>query len=164
VSEGSSGPTGVVFYLATYAFTNLGAFFAVMAISNRTGSDEISSYAAMGRRAPVAAAVLLFCLLSLTGLPPTAGFFAKVFVFNAAVQADLVWLAVVGVLNTVVSAFYYLGVARQMYLTDAEGQPSLKVSLPAQGVLALAAGGVGAFFIVPWVLIDAAQRAVNVFA
>jgi NADH-quinone oxidoreductase subunit N len=163
-ADGSAGPTGVVFYLATYAFTNLGAFFAVMAISNRTGSDEIADYAGMGRRAPVPSFVLLVCLLSLTGLPPTAGFFAKVFVFNAAIQADLVWLVVVGVLNTVVSAFYYLGIARQMYLTDGEGQPALRLPALPQGVLVLAGAGVIAFSIVPWVLIDAAERAVNVFA
>jgi NADH-quinone oxidoreductase subunit N len=163
-ADGSTGPTGVVFYLATYAITNLGAFFAVMAISNKTGSDEIEDYAGMGRRAPIPALVLLICLLSLTGLPPTAGFFAKLFVFNAAVQADLVWLVVIGVLNTVVSAFYYLGVARQMYLSDAEAQPALKLPPIPQGVLLLAGGAVVAFSIVPWILIDAAERAVNVFA
>jgi NADH-quinone oxidoreductase subunit N len=92
VGEGGTrlGASGVVFFLATYAFTNLGAFIAVMAISNRTGSDEIRDYAGMGRRAPVPAAVLLFCLLSLTGFPPTAGLIAKIYIFNAAVQADLV--------------------------------------------------------------------------
>ena len=94
-----------------------------MAISNRTNSDEIADYAGMGRRAPVPAAVLLFCLLSLTGLPPTAGFIAKVYIFNAAVQADLVWLVIVAVLNTAISAFYYLGVARQMYMGTADDAP-----------------------------------------
>jgi NADH-quinone oxidoreductase subunit N len=108
--------------------------------------------------------VLLVCLLSLTGLPPTAGFFAKIFVFNAAIQADLVWLVVIGVLNTVVAAFYYLSIARQMYLTDGAGQPALRLPALPQGVLVLAATGVVAFSIVPWVLIDAAERAVNVFA
>jgi NADH-quinone oxidoreductase subunit N len=100
------GASGVVFFLATYAFTNLGAFFAVMAISARTDSDEIADYAGMVRRAPLPAIVLTVCLLSLTGLPPTAGFFAKLYIFNAAVQADLVWLVVIAVVNTVVSAFY----------------------------------------------------------
>src|SRR4029079_8930280 len=83
--ESQLGASGVVFFLATYAFTNLGAFFAVMAISNRTGSDEIEDYAGLGRQAPVPAAVLAFCLLSLTRLPPTAGFWAKLYIFNAAV-------------------------------------------------------------------------------
>ncbi len=157
------GASGVVFFLATYAFTNLGAFIAVMAISNRTGSDEISSYAGMGRRAPIPAAVLLFCLLSLTGLPPTAGFVAKLYIFNAGVQADLVWLVIIAVLNTAVSAFYYLGVARQMYLGTAEGPPLLRPSLATEGILVVAAMGVLTFGVYPIPLIDAAQRAVNVF-
>ena len=159
-----AGASAVVFFLAAYAFTNLGAFFAIMAISNRTGSDEIADYAGMGRLAPVPAAVLLFCLLSLTGLPPTAGFFAKLYIFNAAVRADLVWLVIVGVLNTAVSAFYYLGVARQMYLTDAGGQPELRTPVYAQVLPVLAALGVLTFSVYPIVLIEAAQRAVNVFA
>jgi len=157
------GASGVVFFLATYAFTNLGAFFAVMAISNRTNSDEIKDYAGMGRRAPIPAAVLLFCLLSLTGLPPTAGFIAKIYVFNAAVQADLVWLVIIAVLNTAVSAFYYLGVARQMYLGTAEESPEVRSPLLTQALLVLAAAGVFVFGVYPSPLIDAAQRAVNVF-
>jgi NADH-quinone oxidoreductase subunit N len=158
------GASGVVFFLSTYAFTNLGAFLAVMAIGQRTGSDDIADYAGMGRRAPVPAAVLLFCLLSLTGLPPTAGFIAKVYILNAAVQADLVWLVIIAVLNTAVSAFYYLGVARQMYLGTAEGEPALRSPLLTEGVLVLAALGVLTFGVYPIPLIDAAQRAVNVFA
>lgn len=165
-TDGASqlGASGVVFFLATYAFTNLGAFFAIMAISRRTNSDEIDDYRGMGRRAPIPAAVLAVCLLSLTGLPPTAGFFAKLYVFNAAVQADLVWLVLIGVLNTVLSAFYYLGVARQMYLTTADDEPEISTSLVSRGLLVAAAAGVLAFGVYPMPLIDAAQRAVNVFA
>jgi NADH-quinone oxidoreductase subunit N len=158
------GASGVVFFLATYAFTNLGAFFAVMAISNRTRSDEIADYAGMGRRAPIAAAVLTFCLLSLTGLPPTAGFWAKLYIFNAAVQADLVWLVIIAVLNTVVSAFYYLGVARQMYVGEARTQEPVTSSPAMQAMLIAAAAGVAVFFVYPYPLIEAAQRAVNGFA
>ncbi|HET6615584.1 MAG TPA: NADH-quinone oxidoreductase subunit N, partial [Dehalococcoidia bacterium] len=158
------GASGVVFFLATYAFTNLGAFFAVLAIANRTGSDEMEDYAGMGRRAPLAAVVLTFCLLSLTGLPPTAGFIAKLYIFNAAVQADLVWLVVIAVLNTAISAFYYLGVVAQMYLTDGEGRPEVSVTPVMQGVLVTAALGVFAFGVYPIPLIEAAQRATNVFA
>ncbi len=158
------GAAGVVFFLATYAFTNLGAFFAVMAISNRTNSDEIADYAGMGRRAPIPAAVLLFCLLSLTGLPPTAGFIAKIYIFNAAVQADLVWLVVIAVLNTVASAFYYMGVGRTMYMGTAEGESTISSPLITQGLLVAAGAGVLIFGIYPIPLIDAAQRAANVFA
>ena len=158
------GASGVVFFLATYAFTNLGAFFAVMVIGLRTGSDEIEDYAGMGRRAPIPALVLTLCLVSLTGLPPTAGFIAKLYIFNAAVQADLVWLVIVAVLNTVVSAFYYLGIARQMYTGEADGKPALSYTPVSQALLLVAAAGVFAFGVYPIPLIEAAQRAVNVFA
>jgi|CXWL01.1.fsa_nt_gi NADH-quinone oxidoreductase subunit N len=158
------GVSGVVFFLATYAFTNLGAFFAVMAISNKTNSDEIVDYAGMGRRAPIPAFVLLFCLLSLTGLPPTAGFIAKIYIFNAAVQADLVWLVIVAALNTIVSAFYYMGIARQMYLSEADGEPEIRTPMLSQAILLLAALGVVGVGVYPIPLIEAAQRAANVFA
>lgn len=160
----AAGASAVVFYIAAYAFTNLGAFFAIMAIHNRINSDEIADYAGMGRRAPVAAAVLLFCLLSLTGLPPTAGFWAKLFVFNAAINADLVWLVLIGTLNTVVSAFYYLNVGRVMYVSEAEGETAIRTPMLAQGILVTAAAGVAVFSLAPMILIDAAERAVNVFA
>jgi NADH-quinone oxidoreductase subunit N len=158
------GASGVVFFLATYAFTNLGAFFAIMAISNQTNSDEIADYAGMGRRAPIPAAVLLFCLLSLTGLPPTAGFIAKIYIFNAAVQADLVWLVIIAVLNTAVSAFYYMGVARRMYVGTADGESAISTPPFQQAILVAAALGVVTFGVYPIPLIEAAQRAVNVFA
>ncbi len=161
---GQFGASGVLFYVATYAFTNLGAFFAVMAISNRTGSDEIRDYAGIARRAPIAAAVLTFCLLSLTGLPPTAGFWAKMYIFNAGIGADLVWLVVIAVLNTVISAFYYLSIARQMYLGESENDEPIVSPATTQAMLLACAAGVAAVFVYPFPLIEAAQRAVNVFA
>jgi NADH-quinone oxidoreductase subunit N len=165
-SDGESqlGASAVVFFLATYAFTNLGAFFAVMAIANRTDSDEIEDYAGMGRRSPIPALVLTLCLLSLTGLPPGAGFWAKMYIFNAGIQADLVWLVVIAVLNTVVSAFYYLRVAQQMYLSEPVSGERLRTPALTEGVLLAAAAGVAAVFIYPFPLIEAAQRAVNGFA
>lgn len=169
VSASSDGDTqigaaGVVFFLATYAFTNLGAFFAVMAISSRTGSDELEDYAGIGWRTPVASGVLVICLLSLTGLPPTAGFWAKLYIFNAAVQADLVWLVAIAVLNTVLSAFYYLGIARQLFAGAEDKRPAMSVGLATQGVLLASAAGVLAISVYPFPLIEAAQRAANVFA
>lgn len=157
------GASGVVFFLATYAYTNLGAFFAVIAISNHTHSDEIADYAGIARRAPVAAIVLTFCLLSLTGLPPTAGFWAKLYIFNAGVRADLAWLVVIAVLNTVLSAFYYMGVARQMYLGGSDNDVPIGTPMATQGLLVAAATGVAVFFVFPFPLIDAAQRAVGGF-
>ena len=90
------GPSSVLFYLVAYAATNLAAFFAIIAITNKTGSDDIDSFAGMGRRAPVIAAILTFAMLSLIGIPPTAGFMGKLYIFSAAIRSDLVWLAVAG--------------------------------------------------------------------
>jgi NADH-quinone oxidoreductase subunit N len=158
------GASGVALFAATYVFTNLGAFFAVVAISNRTGSDEIRDYAGMGRRAPLLAAVLAFCLISLTGIPPTAGFVAKVYIFNAAVRSDLVWLVIVGVLNTAVSAYYYLRIVGHMYFSPAEAEGDIRPDPFLATAIAAAGIGVLALGIVPTPLIDAAQRAVSALA
>jgi len=158
------GTSSVVFFLGTYAFTNLGAFVAVIAISGKVGSDEISHYAGIAKRSPWLALGLAACLISLTGIPPAAGFWAKVYVFNSAVEADLVWLAIVGVLNSVVSAYYYLRVVLNMYTvepaTDEAFQPS-----PYLGVaLAAAVIGLVAVGLYPDALLDASESAVRVLA
>jgi len=161
--EFTLGASAVLLFVAAYAFTNLGAFVAVIAISQRIGSDRIADYAGMWRRSPLLALALAFCLVSLTGIPPTAGFWAKLYVFNAGIQADLTWLVIVGVLNSVVSAFYYLGVVRQMFLGDAEG-PAFRPSPALAAALAITAAGVLVFGILPTPLVDAAREAVEVFA
>jgi NADH-quinone oxidoreductase subunit N len=158
------GASGVALFAATYVFTNLGAFFAVHAIVSRTGSSEIRDFAGMGRRAPLLAAVLAFCLISLTGIPPTAGFIAKIYIFNAAVQSDLVWLVIVGVLNTAVSAYYYLRIVGHMYFSPAPQEGDIRPD-PLLGVaIASASLGVLVLGIVPSPLIDAAQRAATALA
>ena len=157
------GASGVTFFLAGYVFTNLGAFFAVLAISQRLGSDAIADYAGMGRRAPLLAAVLALCFISLTGIPPTVGFVAKVYIFNAAVQSDLVWLAIVGVLNTTVSAYYYLRVVRHMYLAPAPAEGDITPGPWLGTALAVTGVGVVAVFFASTLLIDAAERAVSIF-
>jgi NADH-quinone oxidoreductase subunit N len=158
------GASGVVFFLASYAFTNLGAFIAIIAISNHTGSDEITSYAGMARRSPLLALGLTLCLISLTGIPPTAGFIAKVYIFDAAVQSDLVWLVIVGVLNSVVSAYYYLRVVLQMYAEEPASEEPVPAG-PALG-LALAIAVVGVLFIgiLPAFLLEASESAAKVFS
>ncbi len=158
------GASGVVFFLGAYAFSNLGAFIAIIAISNRTGSDEISSYAGMYRRSPLMALGLTLCLISLTGIPPTAGFIAKFYIFDTAVQSDLVWLVIIAVLNSVVSAYYYVRVVLQMYAAEpVSEQPVL--ATPALGLaMAIAAGGVLFIGILPSFLLHASEAAAKVFS
>lgn len=116
------GISSVVFYLAVYIVTNLAAFGVVAAFGRISGSDEIADYAAMSRRAPGLALAMMVALLSLAGMPPLGGFVAKVFVFAAAVNANLVWLAVIGVLNSIVGLYYYLIVLKVIYLYRSEDE------------------------------------------
>ena len=118
----SLGVAAAVFYLLAYVITNLAAFGAVAAFSRISGSDEISDYAALSRRAPGLSLVMLVAFLSLAGMPPLGGFVAKVFVFAAAVKSNLVWLAMVGVLNSIVGLYYYLIVLKVVYLYRSEDE------------------------------------------
>jgi len=110
------GLAAVVYYLAAYAAMNLGAFAVVIWLENRGTGREVKDYVGLARRAPLAALALVVCFLSLIGIPPTAGFFGKLYLFLAAVGEGQTWLAVVMVLNSAVSVGYYYGVVRNMYL------------------------------------------------
>ena len=163
VAAGSTiGPSGVLFFLGTYAATNLGAFIAVHAVSERLGSENISDFAGLPKRSPLLAAVLSLCLLSLTGIPPTAGFIAKVYVFNGAIQTGHDWLVIlvaVAVLNTAISAFYYLRWLRTMWIDEPEDDSRFEPAPAVRGVLVAAAIGVLFFGLWPAPLIEAARSA-----
>jgi len=128
------GQSTVLFFLASYALTNMGAFIAIIAISNKINSDLIEDYTGMGKRAPLVALALTLCLISLIGMPPAAGFMAKFYIFSAAVQNSLLWLVVVAVINSVISAYYYLRVVKVMWL----GKTVSEEKVPSSGALRLA--------------------------
>ena len=155
------GPSSVLFYLGAYAATNLAAFFAIIAISNKTGSDQIDDFAGMGRRAPYLAFALSLALVSLIGVPPTGIFIAKVYIFSAAVNSDLLWLALVGVVNSVLSAYYYLRVIRVMYLSPGASEERVPSSLAFRTALGVSVLGVLVIGIVPGPLLRFAEVAVN---
>ena len=155
------GPETVLFYLSGYAVTNLAAFFAVIAIADRTGSETVASFSGMGRRAPWLAAAMTVALLSLTGIPPTVGFMAKLFVFGAAVKADLAWLVALGAINSVVSAYYYLRVVRVMYLGEPSESEQPSRVIPLDLSVAVTALAVVALGLWPQPLFRAAERAVE---
>ena len=106
---------------------NVGAFAVASVIERRDEySTTLRDYAGLGQREPLLAAAMTVFMLSLTGIPPLVGFWGKLFVFRAAVEAGMSWLAVVGVINSVISAFFYLGVVVQMYMRPpAEYAPSV---------------------------------------
>jgi NADH-quinone oxidoreductase subunit N len=116
------GIASVVFYLVVYVVTNLAAFGIVAAFGRISGSDQIADYAALSRRSPTLALIMLVTFLSLAGMPPLGGFVAKFFVFAAAVKAGLVWLAIIGVLNAIVGLYYYLVVLKVVYLYRSEDE------------------------------------------
>jgi len=156
------GASSVLFFLGSYALTNLGAFIVVIAISARTGSDEIADYAGLFRRSPYLAGALGFALISLTGIPPTAGFVAKIYIFNAAVEADLIWLVVVAVLNSVVSAFYYLRIASLMFTREPATEESVPTSNALKLALMVSTAGILFVGVIPSPLLNAAKDAAAV--
>ncbi|MBI4499213.1 MAG: NADH-quinone oxidoreductase subunit N [Chloroflexi bacterium] len=157
-----SGSAGLLFYLVAYALTNLAAFLAIILISRQLNSDLIPDYTGLYRRAPALALVLGLCMLSLTGIPPTAGFWAKVYLFGAAVESGLAWLALVGVINSVVSAYYYIGVVRAMFLGAPASEEPLAVPVGLRSVGVLVALVVLAIGVYPPPFLDAAVAAARV--
>ncbi len=126
VSANATGKGAILFYLLVYAVTNLGAFGIIALLESRERpNDQVSDYAGLWTDHPMLALLMTFFLLSLGGFPPFGGFIAKWYVFSAAIQAGYVWLAIIGVLTSVVSVFFYLRVVVMMYMTPPEAQPSL---------------------------------------
>ena len=161
-AEGITGPSGVLFYLSGYAITNLAAFSAVIAISNRINSDMIDSFAGMSRRAPFLAGVLAFSMISLIGVPPTVGFMSKIYIFGAAVDTNLEWLAVTGMVNSVISAYYYLRVVKVMYLQQSTDEAPVGSGFPMKLAVFGTMAGTAFFGIYPTPLINLARSAVDV--
>jgi NADH-quinone oxidoreductase subunit N len=126
-----TGTTAVLFYIATYCLMNLGAFLVVIAVAEQSEGDEtIGAFAGLGSRSPVLAICMAIFLLSLTGLPPFAGFVGKFYLFASLLRAGGSWnwvLAVVGVVNSVVSLFYYARVLKAMYLASPQRSDSITV-------------------------------------
>jgi NADH-quinone oxidoreductase subunit N len=158
------GESGVLFFLSSYAVTNLGAFIAVIAISNKLDSDEIADYSGMGKRAPVLALALTLCLISLIGMPPAAGFMAKFYIFSGAVQNGLLWLVIIAVLNSVISAYYYLRVVKVMWFGEAASEEKVPSSGAPRLALLVCCLGVLVLGIVPGAVMHLAEAASHLFA
>ncbi|MGH7276399.1 MAG: NADH-quinone oxidoreductase subunit N [Candidatus Rokuibacteriota bacterium] len=162
VAGGSAGAGAVLFYLLTYAFTTVGTF-GVITLCERARAEavEVGDYAGLGRRHPVLAAALALFLLSLIGIPPLAGFVGKFYLFGAAVRSGYLWLAVIGVLNSAVAAYYYLRVVVYMYMREPDGAATTRVPSFAGGLaLAVALVGIVLLGVMPAPFFDLAQAAV----
>ena len=154
------GIGAMLFYCVAYAAANLAAFAVVIVFSTSTGLTDISSFAGLSKRAPLCALALAIALLSLGGLPLMAGFMAKFYVFLYAVQAGLVWLVAIGVVNSVVSLYYYLRVVGTVYVS--EGDPGEIRVAPSAGVaMAVCVAGVLVLGLYPDPIMQAAQYAAS---
>ena len=132
------GVASTVFYLIAYILTNLLAFGIVGIVGHVTGSDDISAYNGLGRRNATLSLAALVAFLSLAGMPPFGGFVAKFFVFAAAIQNGWIWLAVVGVLNSIIGLYYYLNILKYIYLFRMENQDEDKHPIPVSRPAAIA--------------------------
>ena len=137
-----------MFYLAGYAFMNIGAFAAVSVLTGKGEKyQNIDDFKGLGRKQPLAAAMFTIFLLSLIGVPLTGGFFGKFYIFKAALESKLIWLSILGLLNSAVGAYYYLRILVVMYMHEpgeaAESadplSPGMRIALllPALGTLFL---------------------------
>jgi NADH-quinone oxidoreductase subunit N len=153
------GATAAIFYAAAYAAMNVGAFAVV---SHFSGDGEryvsIDDYAGLGRRSPVLAATLTVFMLSLIGIPLTGGFLAKFYVFSAALNSDLVWLTIIGVVNSAIAAYYYLRLIVVMYMSEGDDSVTLTPVPVAVAVSLLVAAGLTIYLgVFPGKVLDLAR-------
>ena len=147
IAANAAGKSAILFYLAAYAITNLGAFGVIALLGTRErANDDLRDYAGLWYTHPVIATLMTFFLLSLGGFPPTAGFIAKWYVFSAAVGAGYYGLAIIGVLSSVVSVFFYLRIVVMMYMTERDGTP-VPAPVTGMGMAALVLAVIAIFYL-----------------
>jgi NADH-quinone oxidoreductase subunit N len=158
------GEDAILFYLLTYLFANLGAFAVVIAVSNLIRSDEIDDYSGLNRRSPFLAFAMLVFLLSLAGVPPLAGFIGKLYIFLAAIKQELYTLIIVGLVNIVISMYYYLIIVKKMYINEPTDRSPLTVSPSMQAVIYVGLAGTLVLGIYPKPFIEWAVAATLMFS
>ena len=148
------GTEGVMMYSFVYVAMNLGAFAVAQAVGQSEGSYSLDSFNGLSRRSLGLSLSMMFCLLSLAGIPPLAGFMGKLYIFSAAVESGHWWLAVFGVVNSVASAYFYFRVAHRMFFRAPNGEPEpLEIGPYVYGGIAVAVVGVLLFGVHPEPLI-----------
>ena len=152
------GQQGILFYLVSYAFTNLGAF-GILSILERDSGENLTyeEYAGLGTRKPVIAALLSAFMFSLTGIPPFAGFIGKYYLFTSAVQSHMTWLAILGVVTSLMSAYYYLRVVVYMYFREAKDNAEIHVPGLALCSIVISAAGIIVLGILPSLILNVTQ-------
>ena len=163
VAANATGTSGILFYMLSYAFMNIGAF-AVIVLVGKQGEPNgtVMDFAGLGVKRPLLAATMALFLFSLAGMPPTAGFIGKFYLFSGAVQEGYIWLAIIGVLNSAASVYYYLRVIVYMYFKPGEQEFDwFTVSAPVALALVVSAAGSLIPGIIPSYILQFAQQAVK---
>jgi len=154
----ASGVAMVLFYLVAYVFGNMGAFLVVEAVARSEGSEATAAFRGLAQRSPLLALAMLLFLLSLGGIPFVAGFWAKLYVFWAAAEVGLYWLVLLGAVLTVVALFYYLLVAKRMYIEPPERPGRVPLAAALAAAILLCVAGVVALGVYPKPVVMAAFR------
>ena len=163
---GGEAFASLLFYVTTYALTNVGAFGVLGVVEAQVGGDQIKDFAGLSRRAPVLAGCMMVFLLSLAGIPPLAGFFGKFYLFAAALTNDahnlpFLWLIILGIAMSCVSLYYYLQVLKQVFVVEADEKARpLAVPFLAHAVVVLLAAAVVLLGCMPGWLLDTIHSAI----
>ena len=157
-SLSSNGIAMVLFYLVAYLFGNMGAFFVVEAVSRSEKSDQIVAYRGLAQRSPLLALAMLVFLLSLGGIPFVAGFWAKLYVFTAAIERGLYGVVFLGAVLTIVALYYYLLVAREMYIEKSDIETPVAVPGLLGAVIFVCIVGVVGIGLYPGPWVESFQR------
>jgi NADH-quinone oxidoreductase subunit N len=160
IAGGTAGVAGMMNYLMIYAFMNIGAFAIVILLrTDGFRGDQISDFEGMARTHPLPAALMLVFMFSLTGIPPTAGFMGKFYLFSAAVDAGYTWLVIVAVMFSAISAYYYLRIVMYMYMREPQTDVRLSMAPGINLAIAISLAAVIVIGVLPDNLLNLAQTA-----
>lgn len=162
VSNSLDAASSVIFYILGYSLTNLALFTTVTIITNNINSSLIDDFSGISKISPVLAFTLSLVMISLIGLPPTVGFFSKAYIFNAAIKADLIWLVLLGLINTAISAYYYLRIVKILYLEEPSDNLSINFNYNQKLFVISTLVLIFIFGIFPRPLIDLSYIVVNI--
>ena len=162
VAGTTRGVAAMMIYLVVYSFMQLGAFAIIIMMRRRDViGDDLKDFSGLHTRQPLAAFAMLIFMLSLGGIPPTAGFMGKLWIFGAAIDAGYIWLAVIGVINSALSLYYYVRVVVFMWITEGEAGPAFRLSPAVAAVLVVAVAGTVALGVYPRLLFDFAAASAS---
>jgi NADH-quinone oxidoreductase subunit N len=164
IAANNDGLAGMMNYLMIYAFMNVGAFAVIIMLrSEGFKGDNISDYEGLAKTHPLAALLMLIFMFSLTGIPPTAGFIGKLYIFMSAINAGYTWLVVIAVIFSAISAYFYLRIIMYMYMREPKTTVTLTTSFSNGVALAVTAVAVLVIGIMPGQLLELAKAAIKGF-